>query len=242
MKETGIIMSGDLIPSMLDGRKTQAMFPMKPQPERWLADHLDSGFRQMVHFGEGLWGAACTQGDVSACRGEDTIRCPYGKPGDRLYVRETWQAYDPGVGPVVLGARMRCYAHPAVEGESEIEYRADYPERTITWRPSIHMPKWAARIWLEITGVRVERAQDISEEDAIAEGVQYVVDKFARCDDGTMDSCEQMALSLDPRRTFSLLWDTLNAKRGYSWESNPFVWVIEFKKPIVTETGHDHCG
>ncbi len=131
-----------------------------------------------------------------------TWRCPYGQPGDRLWVRETHALNVPG-----------C--------DDGVSYRADHndprgdgPAHPMEWRPSIHMKREHSRINLEVTGVRVERVQDITEADARAEGVTaddeprggaYWVTKFAR------------------------LWDSINAKRGYSWESNPWVWVVEFK-------------
>ena len=98
-------------------------------------------------------------------------------------------------------------------------YRADNDPQFegCRWKPSIHMPKWAARIWLEVTGVRVERVQDISEEDAIAEGIPR----------GAVQYCGHAI------RLFRDLWDSINAKRGYPWEVNPWVWVVEFKR---TET------
>jgi hypothetical protein len=119
--------------------------------------------------------------------------------GDTLWVRETWAYSTDYDGDVILNRK--------------ILYRAD-GEKTIlpsTWRPSIHMPRWASRINLEVTGVRVERLKDITEEDALAEGV----------------------ISSDYDKTyryaFSVLWDSINAKRGYGWAANPWVWVIEFR-------------
>ena len=147
-----------------------------------------------------------------------TDYCPYGGHGDRLWVREThWRAEGEGTG-----GKVRFLQYKATS--------PDDPPLGDRWRPSIHMPRWASRITLEVVEVRMQRVQDITDEDAIAEGVQYVVDDFARCGDGTMDSCEQVALGLDHRRTFSLLWDDLNTKRGYGWDTNPWVWAVTFKR------------
>ena len=120
-------------------------------------------------------------------------RCPYGQSGDLLWVRETW-------------------ASPKMQ-KGYVYYRADENDFGLTWKPSIHMPKWATRLWLRITNVRVERVQEISEEDARAEGVLSWEEGSAHgnCYDG-----------------FAEVWDSLNTRRGYSWESNPWIWVLEF--------------
>jgi hypothetical protein len=137
-----------------------------------------------------------------------TDECPFGMPGDRLWVREAWTyagTLDPGI----------------------VVYRADYPacvpERfenippaeALKWRPSIHMPRAASRIALEVTEVRVERLQEISEADAAAEGIQELID--AGVDhDGT------------PRDTYRTLWEALNG--AGSWDANPFVWAVSFRR------------
>ena len=140
-------------------------------------------------------------------------RCPYGKPGDRLWVRETWvpvSTFDPSPE---TGALYR--ADPMYDGTTEFDWK---------WRPSIHMPRWASRITLEVTEVRVERLQDISEEDAKAEGVNGGCLKCGQenpCGCGVPSPCH-----LD---SFVYVWNEINAKRGYPWESNPWVWVVGFQ-------------
>lgn len=141
--------------------------------------------------------------------GEDKIiKCPY-KRGDHLWVRETWN---------------RIWRFD--EGEIFI-YKADNNATPLRWKPSIFMPKEAARIWLEVVNVRVERVRDITEEDAIAEGV---VAPFRVCSFEDRDSDEPFGY----RYGFSTLWDSINAKRGYSWIVNPYVWPLEFKKIEVS--------
>jgi hypothetical protein len=127
-------------------------------------------------------------------------KCPYGQPGDRLWVRETWQCFKPNTEEII---------NPNTVNIRALAYRATNEWRG-KWRPSIHMPRWASRITLEITAVRVERLQDIGEVDAMREG------------DPT---CENTHIDW-----FRALWDSINAKRGYSWESNPWVWVVEFQR------------
>lgn len=143
------------------------------------------------------------------------MRCPYGKPGDRLWVRETFC-------PVRWGDYMPVAIPKGPEG-ALIQFRADYKEGSIDydgcWKPAIHMPRWASRILLEITEVRVQRVQEISEDDAIAEGVEV--------------ANPQAKGYYGPRNAFKHLWDSINAKRDkgkYAWKNNPWVWVISFRR------------
>ena len=140
---------------------------------------------------------------------------PYGQPGDQLWVRESW-AY-----------------HPDGK-DKEILYRAtdsgwDDNNTGLRWKPSIHMPRWASRIQLEVTDVRVERVQEISEEDAKAEGISD--GGCLNCGNSSdPEACGCDYPKPDFRDSFANLWDSINAKRGYSWESNPYVWVVEFER------------
>lgn len=133
--------------------------------------------------------------------------CPLGAPGDRLWVRETWSSDDGKT------------AHYRADGET---YNAGLP-----WRPSIHMPRWASRITLEITGVRVERLQEITEEGAKAEGCSPCgfAQEVALNPAG---GCSVTDLSGTSRGTFRMLWDSIY-KGSKSWDANPWVWDIEFR-------------
>ena len=163
--------------------------------------------------------------------------CPF-KVGQRLWVRETWTAVDDDY----QGSSDTC-------SNAEILYRADgrtlwrnIPEARrqewfakltplITrtnrpWRPSIFMPKFAARIWLEVVSVRAERLQEISEQDIIAEGIQPDM-----VDSGALDPNGGWGIDVaDYHHPFMALWDSLNAKRGHPWSANDWVWVVEFSK------------
>ena len=169
--------------------------------------------------------------------------CPHGVPGDRLWVRETW-----GVGT------RPCPIEGWVDG---IEYRADevyiederdslplYDVETPDniclddysgkgWRPSIHMFRWASRINLEIMNIRVEKVQDISGEDAIAEGVGIFHQVTEDGEDGFYHVPWNKGVGYlqcdSPEEAFMALWDSINEKRGYEWDKNPEVWVEEFK-------------
>ena len=126
--------------------------------------------------------------------------CRY-QPGDHLWVREAWTPYEDWTNSQI----------PYL-------YAADYPEGlNVLWKPSIHMPREASRLTLGIVKVRVERVQDINEIDAIAEGVMVGKEGIPN-------------IPLTRRAAFRILWDSLNAKREYSWESNPLVWCVEFKR------------
>jgi hypothetical protein len=137
------------------------------------------------------------------------LRAPYGRAGDHLWVRETW-------------ARGRT-----------IHYRADGERPRVTWKPSIYMPRRLSRIMLKVEAVSVQRLQDITEEDAKAEGVESWETLRAReypCigTDQTLTTGERM-LDTPFRASFALLWDNINGKRA-TWKSSPWVWVVKFKR------------
>lgn len=198
VKERPILFSLPMVLAILDGRKTQTRRPVKPQ--------IPADAREVAFW----WHGALPE-ETSAPAGvyysiPSGLRsqpCPYGKPGDRLWVRETWARSSDYDGQVLLGTDCR------------VLYRADDGIQPSRWRPSIFMPRWASRITLEITGVRVERLQQIRETDAVAEG--YQATQNARGEGSTA------------RDWFWHLWDSINGER-YPWSSDPWVWVIEFRK------------
>lgn len=232
VKERPILMAGRLVKAILDGKKTQTRRPVKPQPAKWIdrysrsasADHwLPSGV--YIEDSAGFLG----RGRLSLRSNDLPVRCPFGAPGDRLWVRETWRWY----------GRFR-----ADRPEGGMEYRADLKQRGFEefdkwkeafeqfdlamimgtankWRPSIHMPRWACRLMLEITDVRVERIKDINADGCIAEGVpSRGIERDGPC----------IASAIMYIEDFKKLWDGINEKRGYGWAANPWVWAIEFKR------------
>ena len=207
MKERPIIFLGEMVRAILDGRKTQTRRVVKKLPP--LSEGFEWSFDKTI---DDLWEVGALNNSTGEGSLFDYIKCPYGIPGDRLWVRETWSQID----------------NREFGGDQHVEYKADtgnpypgeWPEdeakgnpEAPKWKPSIFMPRWASRIMLEVTDIRVEMVQDISEEDAKREGVLEM---------GTVDRGGYYS-------GFADLWDAINAKRGYGWDVNPFVWVVGFK-------------
>lgn len=191
VKEHPILFSGDMVRAILEGRKTMTRRVVKPQPNtiRWCP--VQSNRTQGWQDEHGR-----------------PYNCPHGVEGDHLWVREMWAAphgYD-HISPRLIPCDVNFH------------FSADEERGGLLWRPSIHMPRWVSRITLEITGVRVERLQDISVSDAFMEGI-----KQRPYDDGG-------DFFHSPTEDFKVLWDNLNAKRGYGWDANPWVWVVAFRR------------
>lgn len=190
-----ILFSGPMVRAILRGDKTQTRRVIKPQP-------IQVERHERFH-----------------------VRCPFGLPGDNLWVRETFARTtdNESRGAIAFKADNECQVYlcdyggegdPVGLGEAT---SCDEWDHEPTWKPSIHMPRWASRITLEVVEVRVERLQEMSEYDLAREG--YHERSHAKC-----------------LKAFVHSWDALNAKRGFSWESNPWVWVVEFNQ---TEASHE---
>lgn len=195
MRERPILFSAPMVRAILGGAKTQTR-RVADMDKLIRADVRDYG----PEWDEHVWSATANA----------HVRCPYGEPGDRLWVKETyalhhaWDAHPPSAG----GAASKRVWH-----------RADAPDAIDgrgRWRPSIHMPRWASRLTLEVTSVRVERLHAITEDDARAEGVE---------------ASNGAAPSGWARHNFADLWESINGPE--SWEANPFVWVVGFKRVEV---------
>lgn len=207
VKERPILFTGPMVRAILDGRKTQTRRICKQKASPY-GDRDDLGW-PMFQDGYGDW---------------HHERCPYGQPGDRLWVRETWGYTGVGIWSVRDAQRW--------QDKSCVVYKADTDcDMTSGWFPSIHMPRWASRILLEITDVRVERVQDIFETDCPAEGVvRSLGGMWCGAEHRVHGEPKQFYTARD---AFADLWDSINAKRGYGWGSDPWVWVIEFKRVEV---------
>lgn len=202
MKETGMLFSAPMVRAILEGRKTQTRRVAKPVKHPDLGNLYTPGALLREHEPQHVINRAC----------------PYGQPGDRIYVRETY-AEHPHYGQIAFRA----------DGE-EFE-DADGWLWEPKWRPSINMPKELARIWLEVTGVRVERLQDISNEDAIAEGVNLI--SHGREGDyySAFMNKQHPKNWTYPDDAFRELWEST----GGDWDANPWVWVVDFK--VLSTTG-----
>lgn len=214
-KERPILFSGSMVRAILEGRKSQTRrivgaignFPLVN-----LAEHPNplSPGPYSGRFNDSMsWGWPRLEEGCHAPLGGWLEWCPYGVPGDRLWVRETW-AVDAPLAQVQR--ENEDMMGPSGFGHGPY-FRADpvHENAGLKWRPSIFMPRWACRLVLEVTAVRVERLQDISETDAKAEGVEPA------------DCC------LAYYHGYSKLWDSINAKRA-PWASNPWVWAITFRR------------
>lgn len=192
MTERPIIFSGPMVRAILEGRKTQTRRVFKGRAYAWWQS----------------CGAELNDDRMPVAEDDHgqpvDVPCPYGVPGDRLWVREAWAEW---------GSVAGCPCYKADGDRSGI----------LGWKSPMFMPRRYARILLSVVGIRVERLQDISEADAIAEGIE-------------VDECHHVIRPDDDVNwggavwEYASIWNRLNAKRGYPWESNPWVWVIEFEK------------
>lgn len=208
MPEKPILFSGEMVRAIMEGRKTQTRRVIQPKPT--------DGPTPLYHHGKRVYGLSNALGIPEALGIWDV--CPYGRPGDKLWVRETWRCEERGEH----GLDGVCYKAdgkfiPIQNTKEASDAWLDARREGDPWRPSIFMPRWASRITLEVVSVRVERVQEISREDCFAEGIAFPE-------------------KLGPERMFAArisyqgLWDRINAKRGFGWDVNPWVWVINFKR------------
>ena len=204
MKERPILFSAPMVRAILEGRKTQTRRIVKPRADR------DFGPRCVLQPHE-------IAGEINA---GDLRNSVYGFPGDRLWVRETW-ARDDEDGALMYRADVGCDDDANAWERGRIEGVSRY-----RWRPSIHMPRWASRITLEITDVRVERLQEISEADARAEGVYpYMPGEGVIHPPRFADDYQYRP---NYREGFEIVWQSIHGDG--SWAANPWVWVIGFKR------------
>lgn len=191
MKERPILMNGAMVRATLDGSKTQTRRLVKCHP---------------------LINGEFTDEFILHPENHVSDDCPHGKIGDQLWVRETFN------GPMWLGndeptdSHTPKYCHYAATEAGPPEYMDADDNLVCRWKPSIHMPRWASRIQLEITGVRAERLKNISRGDAMDEGCPF----------------PNMAQGDDPRKWYAELWESING--AGSWDANPLVWAIEFRR------------
>jgi hypothetical protein len=210
MKERPILFEDAMVLAILAGAKTQTRRVVKARADK------DMGPRCVMQPHE-------IAGEVN---GGSYRNSPYGEPGDRLWVRETWGVADKWLHECETDP-PRCIAYRAGLAARNFDpvYDVDTSswafEPHMKWRPSIHMPRWASRITLEITGVRVERLTDISEADAMAEGSPFYEEGM---DAPSSDTSEEWSY----RASFCRLWESINGPG--SWDANPWVWCMSFRR------------
>lgn len=218
-KERPILFSAPMVRAILEGRKTQTRRVVKPvgrDTDFVLVDHEGRWLPYRSDDGESTFHTVRRGGKDYL--DESPIACPYGKPGDRLWVRETFQRFTDD------GEMMYKADAGAFEAMNELK-RDECAEAR--WRPAIHMPRWASRITLEVTDVRVERLQDISDRgpqnDCTAEGVFHCGMQAP-----SYEQWQGAGFRSSEKWMYRKLWESINGPG--SWDKNPWVWVIEFRR------------
>ena len=207
IREKGLIFNSEMVRAILDGRKTQTRRPIKWKQTRF------------TEIGEREDGSKWPWSEDAEHACDFWHPCPFGSVGDRIWVRETFS------GHYLDDAQIQDIKDGRDKATDLCEYRADYPDgyqASDGWTPSIHMPRWASRILLEITDVRVERLNSISQEDAQAEGLELTGWRPTYSDP---DSGGEV---MTPYDNFAELWSSIYGDE--SWQANPWVWVISFER------------
>jgi hypothetical protein len=212
MKETPILFNAAMVKAILEGRKTMTRRVFNP--DQIAIKETESGPYFYTY---------AKRGSELTCTGQGPFipnnwlhYCPYGQPGDKLYVKETFgfpATYD-RFKPSEGDKRWPIYYH-ADKSHGNLVRWTDEEQELGKLRPSIFMPRWASRIALEVTGVKVERVMGISEGDAMADGGWT----YAKC-----------PIHKNPTASFKALWDSINSSRGYGWDKNPYVWAVSFRR------------
>ena len=232
MRVLPILFNTDMVKAVMDGQKTATRRAVKYKYSNTEMEMFTNKYgTRLVEIEKDIegktYGKKADGGTWRKVRGYIEPKPPY-RTGDILYIRETWANYNPNECCEVC--RGQCGYHGYI-------YKADYNDPDIKWRPSIHMPKSAARIWLKVTDVRVERLKDITIPDMIKEGIRAFgcepcLELNGRCKPQTSEDgfcgAEDQAEDM-----FSELWDSTIKKPdldNYGWKANPWVWVIEFKR------------
>jgi hypothetical protein len=258
MKERGILFSPPMVQSILANRKLQTRRLVKFKTEI-NHDNLSHIGELINHKNGKRW--AKFKHKISSVH-EIDVFCPYGKVGDILYVKETWQMtgwdfaeneitvkyYDGAQHThespdddfyIWLTEQVDQLERKGIITQSEIdEEMMVFTDKKQPWKPSMFMPKVAARIWLEITNVSVERLNDITEEDARLEGVHFQQEQDLGVESYKLYGLSDELRTSSPKISFETLWDFINGEG--SWNENPWVWVIEFK--VLSTTGRENLN
>ncbi|HHR1240512.1 TPA: hypothetical protein ACS3BW_004286 [Klebsiella pneumoniae] len=212
MSERGMIFNAEMVRALLDGRKTQTRRPIKWKQTRF------------TEIGEREDGSKWPWSEDAEHACDFWHPCPFGAVGDRIWVREAFRVHSRATDVATLvykASERNSWTEQTRRVPVAVCNKPATPEK---WTPSLHMPRWASRILLEITGVRVERLNAISEEDARAEGI--IDGGCLNC--GEPEPCGCANPEPDATDAFAYLWQSIYGQE--SWNANPWVWVIEFKR------------
>lgn len=232
MRERPILLNADMVRAVLNGSKTQTRRIIQSAAKNMQA----RGHEVITHrapgdkwYGDYVYSMRDRSGVWQDFTNEQFLaKCPFGQPGDRLWVRETFRVHSRATDVATL-----VYKASQRQSWTQQTHRVpvsvcNKPAVIEKWTPSIHMPRWASRITLEITGVRVERSQDITEQDSAAEGVPPAGDLLPEYPDTYLTPKGDFATA---KVAFQRLWESIYGED--SWQANPWVWVIEFKRVEV---------
>jgi len=221
--ERPILFNGPMVRALIDGTKTQTR---RPITLRDFGQSMTQGYAWAFRDKRALW---------NEYRADDFLRLgPFGVAGDRLWVRETWRPVMEGWQSYVEykagRPRLDRVSREQIATVRKFAMRfagADETRNSEAWHPSIHMPKWAARIWLDVVSVRVERLWALTEEDLPAEGIEALDGMFTEAD--TCLTAKRMGVTIDSGLLlFAMLWDEIYPQTP--WVSNPWAWVVTFKR------------
>jgi hypothetical protein len=245
-RERPIFFSGPMVRALLAGHKTQTRRLVKipawitkrglhPRTDEWMGNRYTKGSGQYPGGNPQFTGDQPSGLLITCLDGTcQLLPCPYGVSGERLWVRETWKASE-RAADMVDGIQFAAdgsfipieNSRAAADRWGDVYDNGRHGARC--WRPPIFMPRWASRINLEVTGIRLERLQAITEADAAAEGVEKFFDRYAQCSREQRICTGELALAAPYRASFACTWDEINGDRDL-WSSNPWVWAIVFKR------------
>jgi hypothetical protein len=235
MNSRPILFSAPMIRAILAGQKTQTrrIIKWRGEPPDFVGGRGEEGdpnawgwfFDGPHHHGY----AVVARGHSERFdNGSVSLPCPYGEPGDQLWVRETWGLHIRSTSTAWCRASIKGRSPDELALAYALAYSADGDSPQAFWRPSIHMPRWASRLSLEVVGVRVERLHQITQADAVAEGIADTSAVWSAAGESPLSDTDRAG----PRAGYETLWKDINGAE--SWDENPWVWVIEFKRAAVS--------
>lgn len=241
MEEYQVLFKSEMVRKILANQKTNTRRVVKfPHAKSLMAQLFEHQSATVVHDmplgGWVFWSGSISkeESDRLYANSSDGLRCPYGETGDRLWVRETWRCEELEDGLDGIRYKADNAFCPIENTRKASDAWIDARRDDSKWRPSIFMPRWASRITLSVTSSTPERLLDISEDDAISEGINlidhncyenYMVDSDWTYNGRNYRGCHMVE---DPIGSYMSLWDSINAERGYGHQVNPWVWNVKF--------------